>query len=83
LYSWPNIIRTFKLRRRRWAGHVVLVVEKPEGRRQLGILRCGWEDNIKMDIKEIGLGCIDWIDLTQDGDQSRAFLNTVMNLWVP
>jgi hypothetical protein len=42
-----------------------------------------WEDNIKMDFKEIGWGGTDWIDLAQDRDQGRALVNTVMNLRVP
>jgi hypothetical protein len=54
-------------------------VRKPEGKR----LRCRWEDNIKMDLREIGWGGMDWIDLAQDRDQWRALENTVMNLRVP
>jgi hypothetical protein len=42
-----------------------------------------WEDNIKMDIREIGFGDVDWIHLAQDRDRWRALVNTVMNLWVP
>jgi hypothetical protein len=45
--------------------------------------RCRWVDNIKMDLREIGCGSMDWIDLTQDRDQWRALVNMVMNLWVP
>jgi hypothetical protein len=58
-------------------------VRKPEGKRPLGRLRRRWEDNIKMDLRETGWGGMDWIDLTQDNDQWRALLNTVMNLRVP
>jgi hypothetical protein len=42
-----------------------------------------WENNIKMDLREIGRGGVDWVDLAQDRDQWREFVNTVMNLWVP
>jgi hypothetical protein len=56
-----------------------ILVGKPEGKRQLGRPRRRWVDNIKMDLREIGWGSMDWIDLTQDGDQWRALVNTVMN----
>jgi hypothetical protein len=56
---------------------------KPEGKRPLGRPRCRWEDNIEMDIREIVWGDTDWIDLTQDRDQWRAVVNTVMNFRVP
>jgi hypothetical protein len=56
---------------------------KPEGERQLGRPRRRWEDNIGMDVREIGWGGMDWIDLAQDRDQWRALVNTVMNLRVP
>jgi hypothetical protein len=52
-------------------------VGKPEGKRRLG-----WEDNIRMDLREIGWGGMDWIDLAEDRDQWRALVNTVMNLRV-
>jgi hypothetical protein len=59
-------------------------VGKPEGKRPLGRPRRRWEDNIKMDLREIvGLGGLDWIDLAQDRDQWRDFVNMVMNLRVP
>jgi hypothetical protein len=57
-------------------------VEKPEGTRTLGRPRHGWVDNIKIDLGEIGLSGIDWIDLAQDRDHWRALLNTVMNFRV-
>jgi hypothetical protein len=63
-------------------GYTILV-GKPEGKRQLARSRYRWEDNIKMDLKEIGWGGMDWIDLTQDKSQWRALVNMVMNLWVP
>jgi hypothetical protein len=60
-----------------------ILVGKPEGKRSLGRPRRRWEDNIKMDLREIGWGDMDWIDLPQDRDQWRALMNTVMNLRVP
>jgi hypothetical protein len=54
----------------------------PEGRRQLGRTRHRWEDNIKMDFREIGWGGMDWIHVAQDRDQWRAVMNTVMNFQV-
>jgi hypothetical protein len=57
-----------------------ILVGKPEGKRPLGIPSCRWVDNIKMDLREIGRGGLDWIDLVQDRDQWRALVNTVMNL---
>jgi hypothetical protein len=59
-----------------------ILVGKPEGKRPLGRPRCRWEDNIRMDLTEIGWGSMDWIDLAQDRDQWRALVNTVMNLRV-
>jgi hypothetical protein len=60
-----------------------IFVGKPEGKRPPGRLRRMWEDNIKMDLREIGWGGIDWINLAQDRDQWRALENTVINLRVP
>ena len=62
--------------------HKVLV-GKPEGKRALRRSRRGWEDNIKMDLQEIGRGCGDWMELAQDGDGCRALVSTVMNFGVP
>jgi hypothetical protein len=69
LYSSPSIIRVIKARRMRWAGYVArmgevkgaynILVGRPEGRRPLGRPRRRWEDNIKMDLREIGLGDVD------------------------
>jgi hypothetical protein len=61
----------------------MILVEKQEGNRQLGTLRREWEDNIKMDFREILWGGMDWIDLAQDRDQGRALVNTIINLRVP
>jgi hypothetical protein len=60
-----------------------ILVGRPEGRRPLGRPRRRWEDNIKMDLREIGFGDVDWINLAQDRDTCRAPVNTVMNLRVP
>jgi hypothetical protein len=57
-------------------------VGKPEGKRPLGRPRRRWEDNIRMDLRAIGCGSMDWIDLAQDRDQWRGLLNTEMNLRV-
>ena len=57
-------------------------VGKPEGKKSLGRPRRRWEDNIKMDLQEVGGGG-DWMELAQDGDRWRALVNTVMNLRLP
>jgi hypothetical protein len=78
LYSLPNIVRVVKSRRMRWAGHVAhmgegrgvqrVLVGKTEGKRP----RRRWEDNIKMDLQEVGGGCGDWKERAQDRDRWRA-----------
>ena len=93
LYSSPNIVRVVKSRRMRWAGHVArtgegrgvhrVLVEKLEGKRPLRRPRHRWEDNIKMDLHEVGGSCGDWMELAQDRDRWRALANTVMNFRVP
>jgi hypothetical protein len=93
LYSSPSTVRVIKARRMRWAGHVArmgemrgaynILVGRPEGRRPLGRPRRRWEDNIKMDRREIGFGDVDWIQWAHDRDRWRALVNTVMNLRVP
>jgi hypothetical protein len=60
-----------------------ILVGRPEGRRPLGRPRRRWEDNIKMDVGEIGFGDVDWIHLAWNRDRWRAPVNTVMNLQVP
>ena len=60
-----------------------VLVGKPEGRRPLGRPRQRWEDNIKMDLQEVGCGGMDWIELAQDRDRWRTLVNVVMNLRVP
>jgi hypothetical protein len=93
LYSSPNIVRVIKSRRISWAGYVARVGEgkdvyrvlvgRPEGKRPLGRPRRRWEDNIKMDLREIGIDGANWIQLDQKRVQWRACVNSVMNLWVP
>ena len=61
--------------------HKVLV-QKPEGKRPLGGPRRRWEDNIKMDLQELGCGGMDWIELAQNRDRWRALVSTVMNFGV-
>ena len=60
-----------------------VLVGKPEGKRPLGRPRRRWEDNIKMDIQEVGCESLDWIELPQDRDRWRALVYAVMNLRVP
>jgi hypothetical protein len=89
LYSSPNIVRVIKSRRMRWVGHVArkgegrdvyrVLVGRPEGKRPLGNPRHKWEDNIKMDLREIGIDVANWTQLTQDRVQWRAFVNTMIN----
>jgi len=59
-----------------------VLVGKPEGRRPLGRSRRRWEDNIRMDLREVGCGCVDWMELPQDRDRWRALVSAVMNLRV-
>ena len=85
-------VRVVKSRRMRWVGHVAcmgegrgvhrVLVGKPVGKRPLGRPRRRWEDNIKMDLQEVG-GVGDWMELAQDRDRWRALVNTVMNFRVP
>jgi hypothetical protein len=92
LYSSPDIIRQVKSRRMRWAGHMALMGEerkvykvlagRPEGKRPLGRPMRRWEYGIRMDLREIGLGGVDWIRLAQDRDWWRAVVSAVMNLRV-
>jgi hypothetical protein len=92
LYSSQNIILVIKSRRMGWAGHVArmgegrgayrILVGRPEGRRSLGRPKCRWEDNIKMDLQELGWGGMDWIDMAQDRDRWQALVNAAMNLRV-
>ena len=90
LYSSHNIIRNLKSRRLRWAGHVArmqkfrnayrVLVGKPESKRLLGRPRRRWEDNTKMDLREVSCDPRDWIALAEDRNQWRAYVRAVMNL---
>jgi len=59
------------------------LVGKPEGKRPLGRPRSRWEDNIKMDLRKVGCGVVDWIEVAEDRDRWRTLVNAVMNLRVP
>jgi hypothetical protein len=93
LYSSMNIVRVIKSRRMRWVGHVAcmgegrgvyrVLVGRPKSKRPLGRPRHRWEDNIKLDLREIEIDGANWIQLAQDRVQWWACVNTVMNLWVP
>jgi len=86
-------VRVIKSRRMRWAGHVArigegrgvykVLVGKPGGKRPLVRPRRRWENNIKMDLQEVGCGGMDWIELAQDRDRWRVLVNAVMNVRVP
>ena len=65
-----------------WRGVHRVLVGKPEGKRPLGRPRHRWENNIKIDLQEVGGGCGDWMELVQDSGRWRALVNTVMNLRV-
>jgi hypothetical protein len=60
-----------------------VLMGKPVGTRPLGRARCRWEDNIKIDLQEVGCGGMDWIELAQNSDRWRALVNAVMNLRFP
>jgi hypothetical protein len=87
------VIITRRRRRRRRAGHVArmgegrgvywVLIGRPKGKRPLGRPRRSWEDNIKMNLREIGIDGVNWIQLAQDRVWWRACVNTVMNLRVP
>jgi hypothetical protein len=93
LYSSPNIVRVIKSRRMRWTGHVArmgegrgvyrVLVGGPEGKRPLGRPTSRCEDDVKIDLREIGIDGANWIQLAQDRVQWRAFVSTVMNLRDP
>jgi hypothetical protein len=83
LYSLAILVRVIKSRRMRWAGHVTcmgegrgayrVLVGKPEGKRPLGRPSLRWEDNIRMDLQELGFGCVDWIGACEcDEDPSGS-----------
>jgi hypothetical protein len=90
LYSSPNLIRQIKSRIMKWVGHVAcmggernvfgVLVGKPEGKSPLERPSRRWEDGIRMNIREIGWGSVERIQLAQDRDQWQAVVNMVMNL---
>jgi hypothetical protein len=87
------IIRMIKSRRMRLAGHLIrmrerrdvctVTVGKPVGKRTLGRPRFRWEDNIKIELREVGCGGMDWIELAEDREKWRTLVNGVMNLRIP
>ena len=87
------VIELIEYRRLRWAGHVAIMEEvrsafkmltgTPSGKRPLGRPRRRWEDNIRMDLKEIGINTRNWVDLTQDRDYWRALVNVTLHLSIP
>ena len=91
LYSSPSITMNLKSKRVRWAEHMArmeqsintyrILVEKPEENGSLGRPRHGWEDNIKMDLSEVGCDAVNWIDFAQERDQ--GLIKAVMNPRVP
>ena len=93
MYFSSKVIRNLKSRRLRWAGHVSrmeqyrnahrVLMGKHAEKRPLERLRRRWEDNIKMDLREVGCNRGDWIDLAEDRDQGRAYVRPVMILRVP
>ena len=86
----PNIVRVIKSRRSRWAGHVARMEEsmsafkiltgKPTGKRSLGRPRRRWEDNIRMDLEEIGIIVGNWVDSAQDKEYWGVLVNAALNL---
>jgi hypothetical protein len=93
LYSSSNIVRVIISRRMRWTGLVTCMEEgrgvyrvlvwRPEGKRPMGRPRHRWEDNIKIDLREIGISAANWIWLAHDRIWWWVFMNMVMNLQVP
>jgi len=93
VYCSPNIVRVIKSRRIKWAGHVArmgerrgvhsVLVGNHERKRPLCRPRLGWEDNIEMDLQDVGCGGMDWIELAQGRDRWRALVNAVMDFRVP
>jgi hypothetical protein len=93
LYSSPNIVRVIKSRGMRWAGNVArmeerggvyrVLVGRPGGERPLGRRLRRQEDNVKLDLMEMGIDGANWIQLARDTVHWRAFVNTIMNLRVP
>ena len=93
LYRSSNIVKVNKSIRLRWANHIAtmevgvrafkILTGKSTGKRPLGRPRRRWEDNIRMDLEEIGINAGNWVDLTQDRNYWRALVNAALNLRVP
>ena len=93
MYRSPNIVRVIKSIRLRWVGHVArmekgrsalkILAGKPTGKRHLGRPRRSWEDNIRVDLEEIGINAGNWVDSAQDRDYWRAIVNAALNLRIP
>ena len=93
LHLSSNIVTVIKSRRLRWIVHVARMEEgrnafkiltgKPTRKRPLGRPRCIWEDNIRMNLEEIGINAGNWFDSAQDRDNWRALVNVALNFRVP
>ena len=93
LYGSPNIVRVIKSRRLTWAGHIArmekgrsafkILTGKPTGKIALGRPRRRWEDNIRMDLEEIGINACNWVDSSQDRNYWRALVNAALIPRVP
>jgi hypothetical protein len=93
MYTSPNIIRVIKSRRMGWARHVArtgemrnahsILVGRPERKRSLGRPRHGWKDNIRLDVREMGLQGVNWMHVAQDMYKWQPPVNMVVNFWVP
>ena len=93
MYRSRNIVTVIKSKRLRWAEHVARMEEgrsvfkiltgTPTGKRPLWRPRRRWEDNISMDLEEIGINAGNWVDSAQDSDYWRALVNGALNLRVP
>ena len=89
LYRSPNTVRVINSRRLKWTGHVAKMEEGRSAfklltrKKPLGRSMRRWEENIRMDLKEICINTRNWVDLTQDRDYWKAFMNAALNLWAP
>ena len=93
MYRSPNTVRVIKYRRLRWAGHparigedrsaLKIVTGTPVGKRPLGRISRKWEENIRIDLKEISVYTRNWVDVAQDRDYWRTLMNTALNRRVP